>query len=276
MAALHFPPQLTPSKPTLPRVFVWLLQTYGDDTTPMGFCPRCIYNAVDQMRLGWSRALPVVDWSMFTGTTILNLPALSDTAAFRDLGVVHIRLSSPSDPGVPGSTTSHIYLSYRAAKNHDISLPDKYSMATSVHGFNGETWLLAWPKTTQAYVNTANKMVVRQDAGDASSARGTLCKWVTAQSECGTFTTFVRSSISAASVEAPVDLEAYYGTHTRGPAGKNATAAVVDITPVDVTAASADATAFPTIAVSEAASGVPVAGVDTSATPAEVAAAEQP
>lgn len=92
----------------------------------------------------------------------------------------------------------------------------------------------------------------------------------------GTFTTFVRSSISAASVEAPVDLEAYYGTHTWGPAGKNATAAVVDITHVDVTAASADATAFPTIAVSEAASGVPVAGVDTSATPAEVAAAEQP
>jgi hypothetical protein len=113
----------------------------------MGFCPRCIYNAVDQMRMGWSRALLVVDWSMFTGTTILNLPALSDTAAFRDLGVVQIRLSSPSDPGVPGSTTSHIYLSYRVAKNQDLSLTDKYSMATSVHGFNGETWLLAWPKT---------------------------------------------------------------------------------------------------------------------------------
>lgn len=79
---------VTAHKPTLPLVSVWLLQIYGDDTTPMGFCPRCIYNAVDQMRMGWLRALPVVDWSMFTGTTILNLPALSDTAAFRDLGVV--------------------------------------------------------------------------------------------------------------------------------------------------------------------------------------------
>jgi hypothetical protein len=120
-------------------------------------------------------------------------------------------------------------------------------------------------------------MAVRQDAGDANSSRVTLCKWVTAQSECGTLTTFVRSSISAALVEAPVDLEAYYGKHTWGPAGNNATAGVVDITPVDVAAASADAAALPATAVSEAASGVPVGGVDTVGAPAKVAAAaEQP
>lgn len=207
-----------------------LPQGYGDGTTPMGFCPRCIYSSVDQLRMGWSRALPVVDWTMFTGTTILILPALSDAAAFRDLGVVQIRLTTPTDPGVPGGTTSHIYLSYRVAKNQDLSLPAKYSQATSVHGFNGDTWLLAWPKNGQAYVNTANKMVVRQDSGDSTSARVMLCKWVSAQSECGTFGTFVRSSIRAASAsteEAPADRESYYGNHTWTRTGLNTTTEVL-------------------------------------------------
>lgn len=201
-----------------------LLQGYGDDTTPMGYCPRCIYSAVDQLRLGWSRALPVVDWALFSGSTAVNLPALSDAAAFQRLGVVQIRLSNPSDPGVPGELTRHIWLSYRVTKNQDASLPEEYSMATSVHGYNDDAWLLAWPKTGQAYVNAANKMVVRQDAGDVNTARVTLCKWVTVQSECGTFSSFERSRVAAASLEAPVDLEAYKGRHTWQPAGRNATA----------------------------------------------------
>lgn len=200
------------------------LQGYGDGSTPMGFCTKCIYSSIDQLRLGWSRALPPVDWALFNGSSTVTLPALTDAAAFRDLGVVQIRLSNPTEPGVPGGRANTIYLSYRVKKAQDDALPDKYSQATSVHASNGDSWILAWPKTGQAYVNTANKMVIRQDSGDANQARVTICKWVTAQRDCGQFATFVRSSISAASAgeEGPVDREAYYGKHTWHPAGAGA------------------------------------------------------
>ncbi|WIA36026.1 hypothetical protein OEZ86_007387 [Tetradesmus obliquus] len=198
-------------------------QLYGDFSSPMGgYCQACLYNAVHQLQLGWSRALPVVDWAIFTGSTVVTLLALSDVAAFTELGVVQIRLAVPSDPGVPGGVTSEIYLSYRVTKNQDATLPEECSEATSVHAYDGNTWFLAWPKAGQAYVNTANKMVVRQDFGDANQARVTLCKWVRAQNECGEFTTFERSRVAVAPQGAPADFEAYFGKHTLEPRGRPA------------------------------------------------------
>lgn len=179
-----------------------------------GYCQACLYNAVHQLQLGWSRALPVVDWAIFTGSTVVTLLALSDVAAFTELGVVQIRLAVPSEPGVPGGVTNEIYLSYRVTKNQDTTLPEECSEATSVHAYDGNTWFLAWPKIGHAYVNTANKMVVRQDFGDANQARVTLCKWARAQTECGEFTTFERSRVAVAPQGAPADFEAYFGRHT--------------------------------------------------------------
>jgi hypothetical protein len=179
----------------------------------MGFCKRCIYNSIDQLGLGWSRALAVVDWATYTGSATVNLLALSDAIAYREFGVVQIRLATPTEPGVPGGSARNIYLSYRVKKNQDVGLPEIYNQATSVHAENGDSWLLAWPKTGQAYVNTANMMVVCQDFGDANIARVTLCKWVFAQNECGSFATFERSIVRAASAEAPADRKAYYGKH---------------------------------------------------------------
>lgn len=164
----------------------------SDDTTPMGGCVRCNFNSVEQLRLGWSRALSLVNWASFTGSTVVNLPALSDAGTFRDLGVVQIRLAIPGDPGVPKEPTRYVYVSYRVTKNQDSGLPERHSMATIVHGFHGESWLLAWLKNGQAYVNTANMMVVRQEFSDVNQAKVTVCKWITAQSECGTFSTFER------------------------------------------------------------------------------------
>lgn len=157
----------------------------GDNTTPMGYCPRCIYNSIDQLRLGWSRALPIVDWSTISGTSQVKLPALSDLAAYNELGVVVIRLQDQTEPAVPGGNTRYIYVSYRVTKGQDKDLPPKYDgSATFVHGGNSLTWILGWVKDGQAYVNTPNRMLIRQDSSNVTEARITICKWVTASSEC--------------------------------------------------------------------------------------------
>lgn len=175
----------------------------------MGFCKRCIYNSVDQLLLGWSRVSQLINWETFQGSTTVTIPALSDNR----LGVVQIRLALPVEPGVPNGVTRNLYLSYRVKKNQDIDMPDKYNLATSVHAENGNSWILAWPKTGQAYVNTANQMVVRQDFGNTNEAHVTICKWVVTETECGSFGVYAKSFKDDVST-GPVDRDAYYGKCT--------------------------------------------------------------
>jgi hypothetical protein len=194
-----------------------LPQEYGDITSPQGSyaAERALYNGVELLRLGWRRAMPIIDWATFSGSTTYTLPALVDVG-YSDPSVITIRLESPDVPGVKGGLAPDIYLSYRVAKGQDVGLTSEpgYNQATSVHAFDGKsTWHLAWPSTGQAYINTANRMLVSQESGTTTEARVKICKWVAGQAECGTFNTFVATkSVRAASAE-PLDgnkIKEYY------------------------------------------------------------------
>lgn len=194
------------------------LQGYGDHTTPMGFCHRCIYNSIDQLRLGWSRSLAVIDWSSFSGTSEVTLPAMSAVASVRDLQAVVIRLQNPRNVGVPSGLMQEIYLSYKVAANQDQGLPAMYSATTHVHAVDastGDSWILAWLSTPRiCYINLANRMAISQLRNSPRSAVVSICKYVGSSSECGECASpFVATNSLGAASESTFDTNAYYHGH---------------------------------------------------------------
>lgn len=96
-----------------------------------------------------------------------------------------------------------IYLSYRVAKGQDDHLAWNLDWATSIYAELstpyrsygvGETYVLAWLRDGQGFVDRANQLVVLQVASSNSFGQIVLCRYTSTPAECGSFQEFTETS----------------------------------------------------------------------------------
>jgi hypothetical protein len=164
-------------------------EEYGDFSTPMGHCARCMYSAPHLLQLGWATPLATLVRETLPAATDarFTLPALGKAKGSALVIVPDWPL--PAFGSSLSAAWYEVVISYRVKGGQDEDIESPFSGAASVHfvarGAESNPVYVGCATVGRPFVDSDTGLVVRVPVmGDANGLKVVVCRFANSPSQC--------------------------------------------------------------------------------------------